>query len=135
MTRIRTTVTIALSVLLMSACGGESPTAPAPFVLSQNVIIGAMYAPRISYQAPRSGRMTLEVSWADPAVNLDLYMTSTGCLELHPIANCGIIERSISTTGTREQVSRGVLEGENLTFYVDNRSNVNQAADVRFAIE
>lgn len=124
--------TMVFSTAVLTGCNGSSPTGPSdPFVDTQSFLIGGLSAPRFGYQAPRSGRMTLEVSWGNPDVNIDLYMTPS-CPEL---TNCGILERSTATTGTRERVSRSVIEGEHLTFFVDNRSAMNEAIAVRFAIE
>jgi hypothetical protein len=90
----------------------------------------------ISFQGvPRSGRLTVELTWDDPAVNLDLYLTSPSCGTLYPLSNCAIIERSVASTGTREVVSKSVIQGETIMFHIDNRSPVNKAAAYRVAIE
>lgn len=131
---MRVAATVVLSTVMLFGCGGNTPTTPKPepFVISHSDLIGAMSAPRIGYQAPMSGQMSFEVSWGNPEINVDLYMTPQGCLEF---AGCGIMERSEAATGTQERVSRSVLVGEQLTFYVVNRSQVNQAVAMRFAIE
>jgi uncharacterized protein YfaP (DUF2135 family) len=95
-----------------------------------------MSSASISYQeVPRSGRLTVELTWGDPNINLDLYLTSPGCTTLYPLANCAIIDRSVAATGTREVVSKSVIAGETIMFHVDNRSPMNHAAGYRVAIE
>jgi hypothetical protein len=84
---------------------------------------------------PLSGRLTVELTWGDSEVNLDLYLTSPDCNQLYPLARCAIISRSVATSGTREEVSKMVIAGESIAFHVDNRSQQTQGAALRLAIE
>lgn len=124
-------------VVLFGCTDATPPTNPTtPFVDSQSGLFGAMSSASISYQQiPRSGRLTVELTWDDPNINLDLYLTSPACGTLYPLANCAIIQRSVAATGTRELVSKTVVAGETIMFHVDNRSPVNHTAGYRVAIE
>ena len=95
----------------------------------------AMSQTGMSYQIPLSGRMSFELTWSDPSVNLDLYLVSPDCRDLYPLNQCAVIARSTNTSGTREEVSKNVISNETLKFFIDNRSQASQTPAGRFAIE
>jgi hypothetical protein len=85
-------------------------------------VFGSTYHP---FTIPRSGQMSLSLTWADPTIDLDLYLASPNCtlqIGLHPLANCGVILSSNSTVGVREAIARTVNSGESYSIWVDNLS-------------
>ena len=65
--------------------------------------------------------MTLRLTWQDPAADLDLYLTASGCTQsLYPMNACGVLFASNSASGTQETVARTVTNGEQFQVWVDN---------------
>lgn len=70
-----------------------------------------------------TGDLTLRLTWSDPAVDLDLYLTASTCTEsLYPLGSCGVILQSIASTGTSEVITRPVSSGQQFQVWVDNLS-------------
>jgi uncharacterized protein YfaP (DUF2135 family) len=127
--RMRSRVLLAIVVAFTAGCGG--PTAPAPYsqTISGTVsVFGSTYHP---FTIPRSGQMSLSLTWSDPTIDLDLYLASPNCTQaigLHPLANCGIILASNSAVGVvREAIARSVNSGESYSIWVDNLSATKAA--------
>jgi hypothetical protein len=122
MRRILGVVLLAVSTF---ACGGDggTPTGPSgtpPFnqTLSGNVAVFGVN--RHSVTIPRSGNMTVRLTWQDGSVDLDLYLTASGCVELYPLSACNILANSTALAGTSEQVTRSVSSNDALAIFVDN---------------
>ena len=105
-------------------CGGKNDaTGPSNQPYTQTLggtvsVFGSTYHP---LTINRAGQMTLVLTWADVAIDLDLYLAAATCTtNLYPKANCGIVLASDSSTGVRETISRQVNSGETYTIWVDN---------------
>jgi hypothetical protein len=73
--------------------------------------------------------MSLSLTWADPTIDLNLYLASPTCTQqLYPLANCGIILVSNSAVGAvREAIARSVTSGETYSIWVENLSAAKAA--------
>ena len=124
---LRLTVVIAcLFLLVMSACGGNgnpaAPTSPAQQPYNQTLTgtvsnFGVTYH---SLQIPRSGNLTLRLTWPDSTLDVDLYLTVSGCDQIYGPTACNQLAGSNNSTGTSETIARTVNSGENFTIFVDN---------------
>ena len=63
--------------------------------------------------------MSVTITWNNPAVDLDLYLTDTSCNGYPPIS-CTILAASQLNSGTFEQVSLTVQAGQQFLAFVDN---------------
>jgi len=113
---------VAIFVAFTAGCGG--PTAPAPYTQTLGGTVSVFGSTWHPFTVPRSGQMSLSLTWADPTIDLDLYLASSTCTQqLYPLANCGIILASNSAVGTvREAIARSVNSGETYSIWVDNLS-------------
>ena len=68
----------------------------------------------------RSGTYSGSLIWSDPAIDLDLYLTTPGCS--YPPVGC-LLAISDTTGSTVENVSRTVAAGESYRLWVDNFSS------------
>lgn len=104
--------------------GGGSPTSPTPvaqpFNQTQTGTVSAFGTVRHPLAIPRSGNMTLRLTWSDAAVDLDLYLSQAGCMQLYPLNNCGILAASDGSAGTQETILRTVSVGESFQIWIDN---------------
>jgi hypothetical protein len=66
---------------------------------------------------PASGFVDVTLTWSDPSVDLDLYLTRGPCR-----VNCAILARSIGVGVNVERVRYPVLAGQIFTIWVDNWS-------------
>ena len=120
-------ITVACTGLLVSACGGDSGTmspsggGSAPFEQTINGTVAVFDITEHQFTTTRSGNLTATVTWANSAIDLDLYLTASNCNNYPPVA-CTILERSDAATGTSETVRRSVSPGTQLKFWVDNFS-------------
>jgi len=126
---MRRLIVLLSAVVFVSACGHDSPTTPAPYTQTQTgtvAVFGETYHP---LSIPRSGQMTVILTWADPTIDLDFYLAAANCTSsLYPLANCGIVLASNAGVGTvRETIARSVVAGENFTLWIDNLSPTKPA--------
>lgn len=68
-----------------------------------------------------TGTAAILLTWSDPSVDLDLYLTPANCTG-YPPANCRILASSDSASGVAEGILWPVRVGENYHIYVDNFS-------------
>ena len=116
-----------LLALLASACGGdENPLAPGPvqqqpYTQTLGGTVSIFGTTRHSLNIPRSGNMRISLSWSG-GPDLDLYLTTSGCQELYPLAACGVVLASDSTVGTQETITQSVTSGQAFALFIDNLS-------------
>ena len=127
-----------LAVLLFvcvaaAGCGSSSPVAPSAFSQNVNGTVAAFGASRETVTAPRAGTMTVQLSWTDLSVDLDLYLAATSCTALYPQSGCGILASSANGGTTKETLTRNVASGDSFSIFVDNL-NVSKAADYSISI-
>ena len=117
-------VPLAVLMTCIAGCGGDDgPTTPAPYTQTMSGTVAVFGSTTHSLSIIRSGQMTLDLIWADPTIDLDLYLTATSCTQLYPKANCLIHLASNSAVGVvRESIARSVTSGEGFTIWVDNLS-------------
>jgi hypothetical protein len=83
-------------LLIISACGGSSsPSSPSPVPVVRNIegavtVFGSTYHP---LTITNGGSVTVSLNWGS-SVDLDLYISQSGCTALYPKANCAIINQS-----------------------------------------
>lgn len=119
-----TLVALCLALVTAVACGKGSPTSPSRNTAYSETLTGTVSAfgsTRHSLSIPKSGNLTLRLSWSDP-VDLDLYLANAGCTSLYPRSNCGIVAQSDATGTSSETVARTVSAGEQFSIWVDNFS-------------
>lgn len=111
-----------------SACGKDSPTSPSsrPYNETMTGTVSAFGSTRHSLSVPRTGQLTLRLSWSD-AVDLDLYLASSACTTLYPRASCGVVAQSDGVGTNTETIARTVTAGEQYSVWIDNLS-VSRAA-------
>jgi hypothetical protein len=118
-----------LMLMLFAGCGGSpaspSPTpTPTPDPPFTQTITGSVVAFGFNPHAlttARAGTMKAVLTWANGAIDLDLYMTTAACTTYPPL-NCATIATSEANSGTSETVSRTVASGEQYKLWVDNFS-------------
>jgi hypothetical protein len=125
---------VVLVALATVACGGEnggSPTGPSttnnrPQPFNQTIAgsVSVFGTTRHPLGVPRSGNMTLTLTWGNGAVDLDLFLANT-CVNLYPKSACDIMAFSDAARGTSELVSLPVTQGQNLQIFVDNLSTAS----------
>ncbi len=111
-----------------SACGKDSPTSPSsrPYSETLTGTVSAFGSTRHALSVPRSGQLTLRLTWSD-AVDLDLYLASSACTALYPRASCGVVAQSDGVGTNSETIARTVTSGEQYSVWIDNLS-VSRAA-------
>jgi hypothetical protein len=114
-----------------AACGGEGggsnitgPTVQ-PYTQTTNGSVdplGTVYHP---LTIPRSGTMTLRLSWPNGSTDLDLYLAPTWCNQL---SSCSFVASSETSNGTNESITRNVAEGETFRVWIGNFNFVTPSA-------
>jgi hypothetical protein len=123
------------------ACSGNgsTPSGPSgtpPYNQTVPGNVAAYGVNRHALTVPRSGNMTVRLTWQDGSVDLDLYLTASGCMELYPQSACNILANSTALAGTSEQVTRSVSGNDTLAVFVDNLDlNRGQAYTVTIEIQ
>lgn len=96
---MRTTLTVFSLALIVSACGSDSgsssPAAPTPVPVVRTIdgavtVFGSTYHP---LTITTGGQVTVSLTWGS-SVDLDLYLSQSGCTALYPKASCAIIHQS-----------------------------------------
>lgn len=132
-------VAIALVASLVAACGGNDVTGPSrgdgPFNQTITGSVATFGTTRHPLMVPRSGPMTLRLSWSTGTVDLDLFLAPSTCIELYPTSACGVLAASDSATGVSEEIRRTVSAGEAFSIFVDNLSpSQSQSYTITIAI-
>ena len=93
-----------------------------PFTQTQTGTVAAFGSTRHPLTVPRAGNLTLRLTWNDPAIDLDLYLTSPACqTSLYPKSACGVLLQSDAPVGTTsETIARTVANGDSYQVWVDN---------------
>src|SRR5262249_38715337 len=76
----------------------------------------------------QTGRYTGTLVWDDPAIDLDLYLTSPGCP--YPPTSC-LLSVSDAVGTISEAVTRSVVAGQAFRLYVDNFTNKTTAFTIQ----
>lgn len=113
-------VLLALVLAALAACGGKSPAAPSPFSQQMTGNVAIFGTNEHAFSASRGGTLTIVLRWP-AAIDLDLYLTNSGCQVNNP-GNCTILAAAAGTTGVQESVTRVVTKGEAFKIIVDNTS-------------
>ena len=123
---MRKVALVALVAVLCAACegGGGNTTGPSasPYNQTQTGTVAIFGTTRHAVNVTRGGNLSVRLSWQDSAVDLDLYLAPSTCIDLYPIASCGVLVGSSATSGTAEQIARSVSSGDTYFLFVDNMS-------------
>jgi hypothetical protein len=111
----------------ISCGGGNNTTAPSgskPYnetipSTSNSTLPDHTATTRFSFTVPRSGTLTLTLTWSDPNANLDLYLAPSTCADLDPKPACGILASSTATSGSTEQLKKTVVDRDLLAIFID----------------
>ena len=115
---------LVLATTFIAGCGGGTPTSSSPATPERVTLSGTVPVFSTAVQpltAGRSGTAMVGLSWADPSVDLDLYVTDKSCTAYPPL-RCTILASSTSRTGSSETVMYPVTLGVQLQLWVDNLS-------------
>jgi hypothetical protein len=119
-------VLVCLAVSVVAGCGSDSPVSPGGGQTFSQTIAGSVAVfseTRHPFSVPLTGDLTLRLTWNDPGVDLDLYLTQSSCTQsLYPLTSCGVILASITSTGSSEVITRPVTDGEQFQVWIDNLS-------------
>ena len=117
---------VCLAVVVLAGCTDDSDSPLSPdetFSQSLSGSVAVFSESRHAVPITVSGDLTLRLTWSDPAVDLDLYLTASTCTQnLYPLGSCGVLLASIASTGTSEVITRPVSSGEQFQVWVDNLS-------------
>ena len=117
---------VVILTTLAIACGSSNPTAPSPgsgaFNQTITGTVGTFGTSRHALAIPRTGQMTVRLTWASAAVDLDLFLAPASCVQLHPTSTCGVLAVSDAATGMSEDIGRSVTTGDAFSVFVDNLS-------------
>jgi len=116
---------VVLLACITASCGNDS-TSPSEQPFNQTVTGTASVfgSTRHGLTIPRNGNLTLRLTWQDPTVDLDLYLTIPSCTaSLYPLSSCGVLLASDNASGTVETITRSVTNGEAFQVWVDNVSS------------
>jgi predicted phage tail protein len=81
---------------------------------------------------PATGRYQATLTWADPSIDLDLYLADPTCLFYPPLPCLRAV--SAQVVGNSEQVSWLVRAGERYALWIDNWSNRSSAYMIQHLI-
>jgi hypothetical protein len=122
--------------MFVAGCGGGggSPTAPAPFNQTVAGTVSSFGYTQHPLSAPREGTMTLTLSWQGSA-DLDLYLTSSSCVDIYPEGRCPLLAVSDRASGNTEVITRTVARNETFKIWVDNFSFSPQSYSISTQIQ
>src|SRR5262245_24063355 len=125
---------VALLGLFLIGCS-DTPVQPSPYTETRNGTVAAFGTNRETMSTPRAGTLTVELTWPDSSVDLDLYLAPTTCMNLYPQSGCGVLASSTKAGTTSETLTRNVLAGESFAIFIDNVSaSKDQGYSVNFSI-
>lgn len=78
--------------------------------------------------------MTVTLSWATSAADLDLYLTSSSCADVY-LSACARLAVSDGAIGTSEVITRTVASGETFKVWVDSFSFSPHSYTLQIRIE
>ena len=128
---MRTLACLALVAVLNAACegGGGSTTGPSssPYNQTQTGNVAVYGITRHAVNVTRGGNLTVRLSWQDGAVDLDLYLAPSSCVELYPLGHVWR-PRHIGRDHWHIRTSRTVGEQRRQLFmlFVDNMSTTQE---------
>ncbi len=115
-------------VIAQNAFGSSAPSTSATLIVGGTLaglspLVGSVSS--LGYRVipvtmPSSGLYRATLTWSDPSIDLDLYLTTTGCGQSYPP---GVLcRRAIADlyTGNMEQISYPVFAGQTYYIWVDN---------------
>ena len=115
------------AIVLAGCSDSDSPLSPGggqTFSETINGSVPVFSESRHALPVTVTGDLTLRLTWSDPAVDLDLYLTQSSCTQsLYPLNDCGVVLASIASTGNAETITRPVSNGEQFQVWVDNLSS------------
>jgi hypothetical protein len=122
--------------VLAAACGDKSPSAPSPAVQTESGTVQAIGFSQFDFNPVRSGSSTITLAWSNSSVDLDLFLTDSGCPSADRLVagGCNILGRSDGSTGTSERIERSVSTADRLKVWILNFSNVSQPFTITFEI-
>jgi hypothetical protein len=128
-----------VTAVVLAGCGdSDSPLSPGGGETFSQTISGSVAVfseSRHALPITVSGDLTLRLTWSDPSVDLDLYLTQSSCtVSLYPLGECGVILASIASTGSAETITRPVSSGEQFQVWIDNLSTT-QAMNYTLTID
>jgi hypothetical protein len=125
-----------VSVAISLAGCSKSPTAPSTFTQTVPGTVSIFGTNLHPLTIGQNGTLTLTLTWASPAVDLDLYLAPSSCTSLYPKTSCGILTSSEAIGTTSEFVSRVVTSGQTFSVFVDNLSTTTaQAYSIAVKVE
>ena len=124
------------------SCGGggsSNPSTPTPTPVppTQDVSFSGTVAAfgtashSLAVTVP-SGTLSATLTWADAAVDLDVYLTASSCAGYPPL-DCTVLAKSVAESGVREQVTRAVKADERYLLWIDNLTQ-GKSADYTLAV-
>jgi hypothetical protein len=112
---------IVLVGALLAACGdGNGGTGPnQPYQQTITGSITPFGTTEHDFSAPRAGNLRLILTWANAAIDLDLYLTPSTC-NTYPLGSCQMLGISDGVGVTVETIERQVNSGDRFKIWVDN---------------
>ncbi len=115
-------------VIAQNAFGSSAPSSSATLTVGGSLmgltpltgIVTSLGYRVIPVTMPTSGLYRATLTWSDPAIDLDLYLTTTGCGTSYPpgiLCRRAIADASVGNT---EQIAYPVLAGQTYYLWVDN---------------
>jgi predicted RNA-binding protein with TRAM domain len=106
--------------------GSTTPLPPLDWTVAVDTAV------RIAITMPATGLYHATLTWADPSIDLDLYLARPGC-NFYPPLPCLLVV-SDRLTGNSEDVAWPVRAGETYELWVDNWSNRGSAFVIQHSI-
>jgi hypothetical protein len=127
---------LVMAAALAAACGKGSPSAPSPSVQTETGTAQAEGFVQYDFAPVRSGSSTITLTWSNPLVDLDLFLTDQSCpnADRLVLGGCTILARSDAASGTSERIERTVATSDRFKVWIINFSNVSQAFTITFEI-
>jgi hypothetical protein len=113
--------------LCSAGCTSSNPASASPFTVQVSGTAEPTIRIRQDIASPHNGMLTVALSWANPAVDLDLYLTTATCTD--PFSTSSTCVKIASSDGTSmpERVNATVTTGApQLTAWLINWGSVSQ---------
>src|SRR5262245_52543544 len=113
-----------------SAVSCTSPTSPS--TTTQTGTVPGQGQASLTLDVIRGGTMTVTLTWTDGSKDLSLALTGgdcAGCCVLNPIppGSCPALDGADVSTGTKEELTHAVQQGEKFKAWVSNKSNASES--------
>jgi hypothetical protein len=134
---------VVVVIAMLAAACSSSPNAPSPFtdqvsntVQAGTPSLGVVGFIRHDFNAPRAGSLSITLTWNNPAVDLDLWLSDANCSDVTTMVagGCRVLGRSDSTVGASERVAATVAQGQTMRVWVLNYSPAGQGYTLAFDI-